>query len=327
MRGRVVGVAIVSALSASAGLFACATGGITDDTNAPDSSNNDSTTPPNDSGPTGDGSPATCTSPQVKCGTTCVNEKTDPQHCGGCDASCASGDSCDGGACIPGCTSAQKLCTDGGLFCANVQSDNGNCGDCNAQCTGGWTCQAGRCLPNCTGGQTLCDIDGSADGGPPFCTDTNTDNSNCGSCDNPCTSSQYCDAGGCVNNPSSATCKTVNGLLWCYHPGTCGEACNTVCSYFGKTPVADQTKWLDAQSSSTSCQALATAFNNVSTPSLASYSYACAEVNGTSNDSGTLTGQIYCSSYASCPASHLTMMDGIGNACSSAAWISLCPCE
>jgi hypothetical protein len=271
---------------------------------------------------------ASCSGATTKCGQACVNEQTDPQHCGGCDASCASGDFCDAGACIPSCTAQQELCSDGGLFCANIQTDNGNCGGCNIACTNGWTCQQGRCLPNCMMPQTLCDIDGSADGGPPYCSDLQTDNGNCGMCNNVCPTTQYCDGGACVNQPiNTSTCKTVNGLTWCYHPGTCGEACNTVCNYFSKTPVSNQTAWTDAQATASECQAIATAFNNTSTPSLASYTYACTEVNGSSDDAGTLTGQFYCSNYAMCPANHLTNMDGLGNACGTAAWISLCPCQ
>ena len=270
---------------------------------------------------------ASCSGGTTQCGGSCVTLKTDPQHCGGCDAACASGDSCDGGTCIPSCTTQQVLCNDGGLFCADAQTDPNNCGTCGNACTGGWACQQARCLPVCTGGQTLCDIDGSADGGPPFCTNTQSDPSNCGGCDNPCNGGQYCDAGSCVTEPFT-TCKTVNGLFWCYHAGKCGEACNTVCSYFGKTPVADASAWLNAQSTTTNCQAIAKAFNNTSTPSIASYTYACIEFQGgVGDDAGNMTGNILCSSYTGCPGMHLTNMDGLGSACTTSSWTSLCPCE
>src|SRR5512142_3333739 len=70
---------------------------------------------------------ANCGGGTTKCGASCVNVQTDPQNCGKCGTACAGNDSCDGGACVPTCASAQKLCSDGGLFCANVQTDNANC--------------------------------------------------------------------------------------------------------------------------------------------------------------------------------------------------------
>jgi hypothetical protein len=269
---------------------------------------------------------ANCSGGTTKCGSSCVDTNTDPQNCGKCSAPCASGDGCDGGTCIPSCTSGQKLCDDGGLFCANIATDVENCGDCNVVCPAQWTCQQnGRCLPNC-GTQTLCDIDGGTQGdGGPFCTNVDTDNQNCGTCDHACTGNTYCDAGGCATNPVT-TCKLVNGLTWCYHAGTCGEACDTVCNYFNKTPVNAST-WTAAQDTQQLCQNLATAFNDTSTPSVASYTYACAEVNGTTTDAGTVTGAFYCSTDTNCPSVHLTDMDGLGNACSTAAWVSICPCQ
>ncbi len=269
---------------------------------------------------------ANCGGGTTKCGSSCVVLATDLQNCGKCGNACPNGDGCDGGACIPNCTSAQKLCNDGGPFCANVATDNQNCGDCNVACTNGWTCQQnGRCLPSC-GNQTLCDMDGGTQGdGGPFCTNLQTDNQNCGTCDNACTGNTYCDAGGCAPSPTT-TCKNVNGLSWCYHAGTCGEPCNTVCSYFGKTP-ANTTTWTNAQNTQQLCQNIATAFNNGTTPSVSSYAYACVEVNGSTDDAGNVTGQMYCSSDNGCTTSHLTTMDGQGNACSTAAWISICPCQ
>jgi Stigma-specific protein, Stig1 len=270
---------------------------------------------------------ASCGASTTQCGAACVNVKTDPQHCGGCDASCSAGDTCDGGTCIPTCTAQQALCDDGGLFCANVQTDNANCGDCNVACTNSWTCQTGRCLPNCQNPQTLCDIDGGPDGGPPFCTNTATDNANCGTCDHACNGGQYCDAGACAASPIK-TCKVVNGLNWCYHAGVCGETCNTVCALYGKTPVADTTSWLNAQSTTQMCQNIATAFNNATTPSIASYTYACVEFQaGVGDDAGNVTGNILCSSYTGCPTQHLTNVDGLGVSCGASSWMSLCPCE
>lgn len=269
---------------------------------------------------------ANCTGGTTKCGSSCVNVQNDPQNCGKCGAACAGNDFCDGGACVPSCTSAQKLCDDGGLFCANVQTDIANCGDCNVACTNGWTCQTAKCLPTC-GGQTptLCDADGGTQGdGGPFCTNTMTDNANCGACDKPCTSAQYCDAGACVTNPIPTTCKVVNNVTWCFHAGKCGEACNTVCAAFGKTPITSST-WLAAQNTQQLCQNIATAFGNPTTPSVSTYTYACVEVSSTTGYPDA--GQIYCSTDTNCPTQHLTNSDGLGVACGTSAFLSICPCQ
>ena len=268
---------------------------------------------------------ANCGGGTTKCGASCVNVQTDPQNCGKCGTACAGNDYCDGGACVPTCTSAQKLCDDGGLFCANIQTDNANCGDCNVACGSGWGCQTAKCLPTCSGGQTLCDVDGGTQGdGGPFCTDTKVDNNNCGACDKGCTSAQYCDAGACVTNPVPTTCATVNNVLWCYHAGKCGEACNTVCSAFGKTPISTTT-WLNAQNTQQLCQNIATAFGNPSTPSVGSYAYACAEIASTTGYPDA--GQFYCSSDSTCPTAHLTTSDAFGTACGTGAFLSICPCQ
>jgi hypothetical protein len=343
-------------------LDACATGGVIADDNTPDTGNKDSTVPPGDAGCgtgltecngscvnmasdpkncgkcgtlCGDGSvcsqsacATTCAGGTTKCGQACVNLQTDPQNCSKCGNACPSSDYCDGGACIPSCTSTQKLCDDGGLFCANVQTDNANCGDCNVACPNGWTCQTGKCLPNCGNGQTLCDIDGGSQGdGGPFCTDTKTDPNNCGACDKACTSTQYCDAGTCVTSSIPNTCKTVNGLLWCYHPNACGESCNTICGAVGKTANTDAGAVLAAQSTQTNCQNIATAFGNTSTPSVGSYAYACVEVNGF-GDGGAVTGQLYCSSDSNCPTMHLTTSDQQDAACNSQyPYTGICACK
>lgn len=269
-----------------------------------------------------------CGGGTTKCGQACVDVKTDPQNCGKCATACPTNDFCDGGTCIPSCTSAQKLCDDGGLFCASIQTDNQNCGDCNVACATGWTCQTGKCLPNCGTGQTLCDIDGGSQGdGGPFCTDTKTDTNNCGACDKACTVTQYCDAGTCANSNIPSTCKTVNGLLWCYHASTCGEPCNTVCTAVGKTAYTDAGAITAAQNTSTLCQSIATAFGNSSTANVGAYAYACVEVAG-SGDGGALPGQIYCSTDNGCPTAHLTTADQQGVACSGTnPFTGICPCK
>lgn len=354
-----VGAVVSSSVSAGLVLDACATGGIIIE---PEGGSNDVTVPPGDAGckagftdcngtcvstasdPKNCGKcgttctdggvcsqgacATTCGGGTTKCGSSCVNIQTDPQNCGKCATACAGNDFCDGGACIPSCTSAQMLCDDGGLFCASVQTDNANCGNCGVACTNSWTCQQAKCLPSCTTGQTLCDIDGGTQGdGGPFCTDTKVDPKNCGQCDKACTSTQYCDAGGCVNNPIPSTCKSVNGILWCYHANNCGEPCNTVCSAVGKSANTNGTTITSAQNTQALCQSIATAFGNASTPSVSAYSYACVEVAG-SGDGGAVTGQIYCSTDTACTTTHLTAADQQGVQCNGTnPFTGICACQ
>jgi hypothetical protein len=43
----------------------------------------------------------TCTSPEILCGTACVNPNTNAQHCGTCGNACGLGRTCSGGECTP----------------------------------------------------------------------------------------------------------------------------------------------------------------------------------------------------------------------------------
>lgn len=55
-----------------------------------------------DGGAAGDAGAAgagNCTAPLDLCGETCVNTKSDRQHCGACDVQCEAGEDCKGGGC------------------------------------------------------------------------------------------------------------------------------------------------------------------------------------------------------------------------------------
>ncbi|MCC7539677.1 MAG: hypothetical protein IT379_25870 [Deltaproteobacteria bacterium] len=68
----------------------------------------------------------TCAAPLERCADACVDTGTDPDHCGGCDMPCASGETCDARACVPaGATcSTDADCAAGeacvGGFCAAI---------------------------------------------------------------------------------------------------------------------------------------------------------------------------------------------------------------
>lgn len=318
--------ALLCAWGGAALLEACATGELV---TGPDASEQDSSSG-NDSGKADAGDAGIAPDGAcllTKCGSACVDTKTDNANCGQCNHACTNA-TCDGGVCVPTCATQQKVCAgDAGLFCASIETDNANCGDCNVACQQPFTCQTGKCLPTCQTSETLCDVDGSADGGPPFCANVQTDPYNCGTCDHACNGGQSCDAGACVSPPP--TCASVNGLLWCYYGGACGEACNAVCAHFGKTPVSNSTAWLNAQNTNTLCQNIATAFG-VGSASASGYTYACAEDSwGLHGFNGGLIGPLLCSTTTNCPTDHLATMDQGGINCDASTQTrrSICPCQ
>ena len=76
------------------------------------------------------------------CGGTCVNTKTNIQHCGGCGNACGSGGLyCGGGECK--CIEQNLDNCDG--KCLNLQTDEQNCGSCGNACRGGERCEQGSC--------------------------------------------------------------------------------------------------------------------------------------------------------------------------------------
>src|SRR5688572_27966806 len=59
----------------------------------------------------GGGSPATCSAPQVRCGSTYVDLQVDQFNCGGCGLVCASGQSFQQGRCgVPSCPGGLAFC-------------------------------------------------------------------------------------------------------------------------------------------------------------------------------------------------------------------------
>jgi cysteine-rich repeat protein len=145
---------------------------------------------------------------------------------------------------------------------------------------------------------------------------------------------ESCDDGNMVPNDGcepgcGITCKQVNGLLWCYNPAACGQPCNAVCSVYGKVPVANQTTWLQAQDTSPECQAIADAFAIPGVVQINSFTYACAEDQGSNHMNQTFVGPLLCSNFNGCPQQHLTLMDQNGIDCNSpqASRRSICPCE
>ncbi len=131
------------------------------------------------------------------------------------------------------------------------------------------------------------------------------------------------------NGPLPATCKTVNGVTWCYDNATCGTSCNDVCKAIGSTPASDATVFA-AQDDPTGaeCTAIANAFGIAGPPQINSWTYACLEdTPGTHAVNSGLVGPLYCSTYSGCPTNHLTNMDQLGIACGGGSRRSICGCN
>jgi hypothetical protein len=95
-----------------------------------------------------------CTTGQTCCGGACTDTKTDADNCGVChnvcegtEDSCVTGScSCAGGGHCP-TTGPDSVgaCCPGGSGCQNLCTDEANCGECGHACAAGVTCDLGRC--------------------------------------------------------------------------------------------------------------------------------------------------------------------------------------
>jgi hypothetical protein len=201
----------------------------------------------NDGGTLGD---AGCEGGLLACGNACVDEETDPAHCGSCSP-CAppvSGSltgkaTCGSATCGISCNTTQSLdCpVTFGTACVDPKTDPQFCNDCSTHCPGGKTCQNGACTATCGPHLSPC---GSA------CVDLQSDPNHCGTCTTVCnTVSPNCSAGACAlvtsGCASGLTACSVGSLTACVdlmkdptHCGTCGKACNAdqVCSGGTCTP-------------------------------------------------------------------------------------------
>jgi len=85
----------------------------------------------------------TCTSPQTKCGGSCVDVKTSAQNCGACGSVCMAGSTCQNGFCSSeaSCAADKLAC---GAKCIDPLTDNENCGACDRKCSTG-VCTKGGC--------------------------------------------------------------------------------------------------------------------------------------------------------------------------------------
>ena len=83
----------------------------------------------------------------------CVDVRSDPFHCGGCnrecDDACCKGECCfpsNGQVCLPhGCGCADRRLSPCGAGCVDLQTDLFNCGACSTFCPEGMACEQGKC--------------------------------------------------------------------------------------------------------------------------------------------------------------------------------------
>jgi hypothetical protein len=76
----------------------------------------------------------------TRCGRSCVDTGTSSEHCGDCDVTSESGQSCVDGSCS--CPDGLASC-DG--VCVDTETDGAHCGACGDACASGETCVDGAC--------------------------------------------------------------------------------------------------------------------------------------------------------------------------------------
>lgn len=256
-----------------------------------------------------------CGGGSVACGAICTNFQFDPLNCGACGKACMVGANsvavCAAGKCGSECTDGYGDCNlkvADGCETALMGSVT-NCGACSNACAvvnGTPICDASVCkVVTCNAGFANCDNDALS------CeTNTTTDAKNCGSCGKACNVGETCVGSICSSLPAS--CRLVNGLKWCTNPNnTKALNCNLTCGSVGLTPIPDNTLWYNAQDTVAECQELRDAFGLGQPISIASYTYACAEVTG---------GNFLCSNFTGCPQEHRVNSD-------SGDHQGYCPCQ
>ena len=212
-----------------------------------------------------------------KCGTSCVDLKTDVNNCGMCGKICSfpNGEaSCVNGACVMSrCKTGYGDCT-AEPGCETQLVSTANCGACGKSClvtNGSAICTGGTCGPiTCNAGWGNCDTN-------PDCeTQLNTP-TNCGKCGTACdTAKPLCSTVGgqqtCVSDCSAAAptkcgTKCVDTKTDIANCGMCGTACSlpnavAACTNSQCTMTSCQTGFADCNAGQPGCETpLGTASN------------------------------------------------------------------
>ncbi len=163
-----------------------------------------------------------CAGSTVQCGMICTNTQFDPSHCGGCGMACPGGINmtpvCAAGYCDKVCAKGFANCNgQSGDGCEVATSSNAqNCGACGVVCSApnaSAKCDMGACaLGACNAG--FADCDKAYGNGCEV--DTQSSVAHCGACGNACAMGKLCQAGVCVDKPTSATCVDLvtNEPMW-----------------------------------------------------------------------------------------------------------------
>jgi len=159
-----------------------------------------------------------CANPDSKCcnNEPCIDVKTNSFHCGDCNKTCRTRETCSNGLCVCRGGGRDDICPMDSLCCSDgchaIKSDVNNCGGCGLPCKMGESCIDGacKCGPgglSCKVGQVCC---GSG------CTDMQNDPNNCGKC------GRVCPMGMCKNGLCDGECPTM-----CTFPTKC---CGGICA-------------------------------------------------------------------------------------------------
>lgn len=148
----------------------------------------------------------------TKCGTKCVNTKTDTSNCGGCNEQCDKVDYgqpvCNNGQCSIKCNSGYHECDGACVSNTSPQSCGTQCDPCPTPTNATATCENSKCGFKCKNSGYLSCTDGCYP----------SDNKNCKTCGNDCTkSSKVCDTGSgvCVQCITKSNCKS-SSAPYCY---------------------------------------------------------------------------------------------------------------
>lgn len=180
-----------------------------------------------------------CWPPLNTCGAAseCVDPRSDPRHCGGCDRACGEGGTCVASECV--CSGGRAYCD--GTGCVDLTTDASHCGGCGVACTGGATCTGGAC--RCPAGGSYCPGVG--------CVDTTSDWDHCGACGARCGYADLaCVDGLCdrCGDPGDPCCQ--RGAVACHTGTSCSAG---VCTCL--TGVACDGACVDTQTSPLHCGA------------------------------------------------------------------------
>lgn len=168
-----------------------------------------------DDGDEDDDSDDECDPPLLVCNESCIDPRTDPANCDGCDNDCGPGGTCVESECVDPCNNTcdpiVEVCVAGTCecrpgfdrcdgTCVDLDIDPLNCGECDELCVEEdgkklevYLCQAGDCRDDDVG----CDEGLSQCG--QSCVDRQTHPLHCGACNRSCDGDQVCIDGECLD--------------------------------------------------------------------------------------------------------------------------------